>query len=722
MRQSSPPSPARTFWRGGRGVQLAIVALLLAIALPIGVARAASDSQGTDFWLAFPGNYTGGGEITLFITGDTNTTGTVTVPGLAFTAPFTVTANTVTSVPLPSQVDIQTSDTVENLGIHVTAAAEVTVYGLNRIQFTTDAYLGLPTDILGTEYLALGIWNTNIVNGTEFAVVASQDNTTVTINPTVTTNGHAAGTPYNITLNQGQTYQLRNTDAAPSDLSGSVITSDKPIAVYGGQQCANIPDGNYVACDHVVEEMPPTSAWGKNFVSMPLATRLNGDTFRFLASTNATTVNVNGSPVATLNRGQFFQQIINGPAQITANNPILVAQYSNSSSFDGVTSDPFEMLIPPYEQFLSSYTISTPATGFDPNYVNVVAPNAGVGLITLDGVPIPAGSYTPIGASGFSGAQVLISSGSHHLAGLLPFGVFTYGFASYDSYGYPGGMSLAPVATVTSVALAPKTATNPVNTQHGVTATVKDQFGKAVVGVRVDFSVTGANTASGFANTDTSGLAQFCYTGTNAGNDAIVASVGTISDTAAKTWTAVQTDTTKPSCVVPSAVGVDGSGKKYAEATLQDSGSGIATINVDKSVNATTVVPAFTSGTTSPVVVRSTKINQSLSSTFQLTVTDKAGNKTTCDPVYTSVLRDSSSQTFAGLPQAESKVMILNGTPGMKTVTITVNGTKFREVSLANGETRSFDVASAMSAGSNTIQISGKGGKKDATADIFISD
>ena len=94
--------------------------------------------------------------MTLFITGPTATTGTVAAPGVAFSAPFTVTPGTVTSVVVPSSLDIQASDTVENKGIHVTANAEVTVYGLSRIQFTTDAYLGLPTDILGTEYFVQG--------------------------------------------------------------------------------------------------------------------------------------------------------------------------------------------------------------------------------------------------------------------------------------------------------------------------------------------------------------------------------------------------------------------------------------------------------------------------------------------------------------------------------------------------------------------------------------
>ena len=192
--------------------------------------------------------------------------------------------------------------------------------------------------------------------------------------------------------------------------------------------------------------------------------------------------------------------------------------------------------MPPAEQFLNSYTVSTPASGFALNFINVVAPTASLSSVMLDGVVVPLASFTAIPGSTFSGAQLAVALGSHTLSGSQPFGVTVYGFAQFDSYGYPGGLSLAPVATVTSVALAPKTATNPINTEHCVTATVKDQNGDPVVGVRVDFTVTGVNPTSGFANTAADGTAKFCYTGFNAGDDSIQAAVGTINDTATKHW------------------------------------------------------------------------------------------------------------------------------------------------------------------------------------------
>ncbi len=497
------------------------------------------DNKGVDFWSMFNFNLDNPSfpsELKLFLTSDLDTSGTVEVPGLGFSTPFTITANTVTTIDLPIGARVDSSDLVEDKGVHVTAADEIVVYGLNRRQHTTDMFLGLPTGILGTEYINLGYKNTSHSwNGTQFGIVGVENNTTVTITPSETTGSRTVGVPYTINLNQGSTYQLTNTTSS-GDLSGTIISSDKPIAVFGSNRCANIPNSITLACDHIVEQLPPTTTWGESFITMPLATRLNGDTFRMLASEDNTNVSVNGAVVANLNKGELHEQIIDGPATITADNPILVAQYSNGTTFDGVTSDPFMMLIPPFEQFLADYTISTPASGFSANFVNIVTSDAGVGLVTLDGVAIPAGDFAAIGTSGFSGAQVPVSIGSHHLSSSLPFGVFSYGYDSFDSYGYPAGMSLAPIAVVSNIDLLPPSATNPVGVEHCVTATVTDQDGNPLPDIRVDFDVTGVNPNMGFSNTDVNGEAEFCYIGNNGGDDNIEASVGSLSDNATSSW------------------------------------------------------------------------------------------------------------------------------------------------------------------------------------------
>ena len=81
-------------------------------------------AEGNEFYLAFQRNL-GTPTLTLFITGTSNTTGTVEISGLSFSDTFSVTADQITSVSIPAGAAITTSDLVENLGIHVSALAPV---------------------------------------------------------------------------------------------------------------------------------------------------------------------------------------------------------------------------------------------------------------------------------------------------------------------------------------------------------------------------------------------------------------------------------------------------------------------------------------------------------------------------------------------------------------------------------------------------------------------
>jgi hypothetical protein len=204
-------------------------------------------------------------------------------------------------------------------------------------------------------------------------------------------------------------------------------------------------------------------------------------------------------------------------------------------------------LVPPYDQFGGSYTVVTPAAGFSTNYLNVVAPSAGLNdtAITLDGSSLPAAGFVPIGTSGFSGVQIPVSPGSHHLASTsIPFSLTAYGFDHFDGYGYYGGACYASAASGTQVALTPKTLTAQVDSQSCVKVSTSDGGGKALGGIGVQLGITGVNPQKTFLTTDSTGAAQYCYTGTNAGSDLIAASTvdGQLSDTASFTWTAATTN------------------------------------------------------------------------------------------------------------------------------------------------------------------------------------
>jgi RHS repeat-associated protein len=501
------------------------------------------NSGGTNFWLMFPPNLPPSGLSPLqklYLTSPVDTNGTVTIPGQNFSQNFTVQANRVTTVELGFVQSTQ-SDVVQNKGIHVVSAQPITVYGMNQRPFTSDAYLGLPVNALGKDHYVLSYGSLNASGpGSQFGVVATEDATTITITPSVTTGSRVAGVPYTIALNQGQTYLLQNTTpTAAADLTGTRVFADKAIAVFGSQESAPVPGEAGCCSDHLVEQLPPTNAWGKRFATIPLATRTKGDFFRVIAAEDNTEVYLNGRLTATLNHGEWVERVMLDPAEFVATKPIMVAQMATSRFYDlGTTAqvDPFMMILPPYSQFLNHYTITTPPSGFAINYVNVVAPTEWLGEFTLDGEPIPDHLFTEIGASGYSGAQIPITVGAHNLDGPVSFGVFVYGFNTDEGYGYPAGMNLAPVSQDLNVTVSPETLARPINSQACFVTTVTNQEQFPAGGRTVTFAVTGANTASGSATTDAAGHAQFCYTGTNQGSDLLRASVDAFSDTASVQW------------------------------------------------------------------------------------------------------------------------------------------------------------------------------------------
>jgi hypothetical protein len=466
----------------GRGRRMAkiwsSVARLVAVAaglVCIGAATA-QNNTGREFWLAFPRNQTAPESLTLVITGQANTTGTVEVPSATppLSMTFTVTQGVQTTVHLPLDLQLSTTsnNAVESKGIHVTAGAPVTVHGMNDISNSRDGFLALPTAGLGTDYVTLGYTGISF-----FAAVAAQDDTIITITPTAAVGPNPAGVPYGLVLKKGQTYQA----VSGGDLSGSTLTSNKPIAVFSGSACSQIPS-TFDFCDHLVEQLPPTSAWGRRFFTMPLATRVGGDRFRFLASQDATTVQVNGVSTVLNNRGHFFEQILSAPSEISADKPILVAQYSHSKTFDNVSpSDAFMALVPALEHWRSSYRVITPSTaGTSVDFINVVAPAAALGSLRLDGTPIPGEAFTPIGSTGFYGAQRPVDPGPHTLTGSAFFAASVYGFVGDSAYGYPAGMSMVPEADGrTSTQLMP-TGTPPPTTCFG-SSTVYDPKGNRLI-------------------------------------------------------------------------------------------------------------------------------------------------------------------------------------------------------------------------------------------------
>ncbi len=232
--------------------------------------------------------------------------------------------------------------------------------------------------------------------------------------------------------------------SSPSeDITGSIVTSDKPVAVFNSYQSRELAAGGDGRAG--IAQLPPTDAWGRDFFVAPFSARDEDALIRILASTDETHVTLDGSEVATLERGQSRDQIVlTGASRITSDKPILVAQYAVNSTTEPPSANSSMMLVTPTGQFLKTYTLATPAIGFAHNFINMIAPPNAVGEITLDGVPVAASNFTDSDVALFSVATLETSGGAHRLSASAPFGVSVYGFNERDSYSFPGGMGMTP--------------------------------------------------------------------------------------------------------------------------------------------------------------------------------------------------------------------------------------------------------------------------------------
>ncbi|MCH7959358.1 MAG: PKD domain-containing protein [Candidatus Hydrogenedentes bacterium] len=389
-------------------------------------------------------------DVSVIISSEVATNGKISIPGLGVLQSFSIVPGIAEEITIPISAIIEGSDITTANGIEITADDPISVYGMNRVSNgnggSTDGFLAIPIGALGTEYFVL---TTNGSQASQFAIVANRDNTQIQITPTATTGIRAAGVPYTIFLDKLEVYQLQ-TDSFPEDLTGTHILSDKPVAVFSGNKCAPVPADLFTSCDFTVEQLPPTTLWGTEFITVPLATRMGGDTFRILASKNNTIVDLHdGSPLIMLNEGEFEDRILVGAHEITteANTPILVAQFAHNQEFDDEAGDPFMMLVMPAERFLSTYTFATPRPNpdlqdfSDINFVNIISTDR---LVVLDDVLIEPDLFTSIPGTVFSAVQIQIVPGSHTVKSATPgqpIGLYIYGFAGLESYGFPGGMA-----------------------------------------------------------------------------------------------------------------------------------------------------------------------------------------------------------------------------------------------------------------------------------------
>ncbi|MCL2168376.1 MAG: IgGFc-binding protein, partial [Lentimicrobiaceae bacterium] len=327
-----------------------IYLLLLTILLSSIYSLDAQTTGGKDFWLTFGKNWldgTGSGNPNIspvvprirIVSNDFLTEGDIVFTHLPLSSPdrvihFVIPAKEVFEIALnDNQRDASylTSEGLSDLSIKITCDNPVSVYALNQCLKSADATNILPVPTLGTDYYQISYQpqgediNGININQDAFAVIAIEDNTTVNLD----------GYPL-ATLNEGEVYY--KTDE--NDMTGTHITSDKPVAFFALCQGTYISLTNTTSRDCLFQQLAQVNTWGKNFL-VPVTNIFGNSTVervRIVASQDNTTITRTGGthisapagqtgPVYNLNTGigQYIELEVsytNNGCYIETNKPV----------------------------------------------------------------------------------------------------------------------------------------------------------------------------------------------------------------------------------------------------------------------------------------------------------------------------------------------------------------------------------------------------------------
>lgn len=419
-------------------------------------AQGSTSNKGTDFWTVWMNHIDGTrSAMSLYITGDASTTGTVDFSDGSTSKPFSVTPGQVSIVTMPTNVYLGASGQFLK-GIHITSQKNVVVYAHIYANARSGATLVLPVNAMGKDYYSINYTQKSSNTAySVFCVVGTEDNTTIEITPTADlTDGHPANTKFTITLQKGEVYQALSL----TDLTGSHIKSVstgtegcKKIAVYAGSSWIQIGcTPNKTSSDNLFQQAYPTASWGKNYITAPLSNR-GYDIFRIIYSDPTANVQLNGTTIAAaqLVNHLYYEFSSTTPNVITSDKPIMVAQYAvsqnnglNCTLLSNDTGDPEMIYLSPIEQGLDHVTLySTSNQKILQSYINVIIPTSATSSFIKDGASYTNFKTVPDNTT-YSYAQIPVTTGPHVISASQPFNAIAYGFGDIESYGYSAGTDL----------------------------------------------------------------------------------------------------------------------------------------------------------------------------------------------------------------------------------------------------------------------------------------
>ncbi|RZM27862.1 MAG: gliding motility-associated C-terminal domain-containing protein [Pedobacter sp.] len=412
-------------------------------------------NEGLDFWAVFPTHIPSSGsafaQMSIYITATKASSGTIAI-GSSVT-PFNVAANQIVEIPIPYATanigDAEGNQVVSGKSIHIVVDAgqpKVAVFALISAQARSEAYLVLPTEVMGQKYYAMSevaqtVATYDGIRGKPYIIViATEDNTTITMK-------NKKGINVTVHLDKkGDLYEFLDVE----DVTGTLIETNgcQKFAAFSGHSGIAIL-GN--SADPLVQQLYPVESWGKTYGIIPFISR--NYYYKIIASEDNTKISIDGVQTATLNAGEVYVPAalpLTQPYLVTASLPISVAQFAYSqnalsSTPASIFGDPDMVILNPEEYNIKQITLfASFVRTVREFYLNIFMKTSGTSTFKINGGRSNA-VWIPMGAnSEYSYAQIPYSDGtSLTLSADEGFNAMAYGFGNVESYAYSAGTNLA---------------------------------------------------------------------------------------------------------------------------------------------------------------------------------------------------------------------------------------------------------------------------------------
>ena len=276
-----------------------------------------------------------------------------------------------------------------------------------------------------------------------YTLIAAENDTHITENKTSVA-----------VLQKGEVYSKY---VSGGDMTGTLITSDKPIAYFTTASCVNVPNGTG-ACDCLFQQQVPVHSWGNKFL-VPL-TKRGKERIRVVASQDGTTITQTGATIIShpgtgslsLNAGQFVEleaALSDGGCYLQSDKPIAVASFLMGLDYPDLykKGDPAMAWVPPIEQTVMNVAIAPfiekGTSVLEEHHALIVTPTATKNATTMrigNGAPkaLSGGTWTDNVPSGFSFYSMPLTNetATYYFENAAGLSVMGYGLGPYESYYY----------------------------------------------------------------------------------------------------------------------------------------------------------------------------------------------------------------------------------------------------------------------------------------------